>query len=427
MSEAAEEFGGVGAVVIGGDYQGLGVVRSLGRYGIPIFVLDDEPSIARFSRYTTKSLRVPTLRERKDIVDTLLAVGREFRLDGWVLFPTRDEIVAAIAQDRQVLSEIFRVPTPDWDTVRPAWDKRLTYELAGKLGIPAPKTRLAHDVDSLRTIDLTPPLAVKPAIKEHFIYETRLKAVGAETPEALESVFRQVSTIIPPEEAMIQELIPGGGEHQFSYCAFFKDGKAIGKMVVSRARQRPTFFGRSSTYVLTVDMPILEEPSRAFSRGHRLLRSCRDGVQVRRPRWALQAPRRQFEDVGLPLSGNVRWSRLRISLVSRSAWSSGRGVQSAGRCPVASAGDRCSNVDRRVASGEPTLAPLPAEPVQLRYGGCLLSYRSEARTCRSDAASSPGSNEKCSQLERAEVSSRAQVLIVGAGPSRTGHCGIPEG
>ena len=32
----------VGAVVIGGDYQGLGIVRSLGRQGVPVCVVDDE-------------------------------------------------------------------------------------------------------------------------------------------------------------------------------------------------------------------------------------------------------------------------------------------------------------------------------------------------------------------------------------------------
>ena len=49
--------GRVGAVVCGGDYQGLGIVRSLGRRGIPVCVIDDERSIARFSRYTTSSVR----------------------------------------------------------------------------------------------------------------------------------------------------------------------------------------------------------------------------------------------------------------------------------------------------------------------------------------------------------------------------------
>ena len=32
----------VGAVVVGGDYQGLGIVRSLGRRGIPVCIVDDE-------------------------------------------------------------------------------------------------------------------------------------------------------------------------------------------------------------------------------------------------------------------------------------------------------------------------------------------------------------------------------------------------
>ncbi len=35
-------------------------------------------------------------------------------------------------------------------------------------------------------------------------------------------------------------------------------------MLVRRARQRPPLFGRSSTYVETVDMPQLEEPSERF-------------------------------------------------------------------------------------------------------------------------------------------------------------------
>jgi predicted ATP-grasp superfamily ATP-dependent carboligase len=40
-----------GAVVIGGDYQGLGIARSLGRRGVPVFVIDSEPSIAPLSRF----------------------------------------------------------------------------------------------------------------------------------------------------------------------------------------------------------------------------------------------------------------------------------------------------------------------------------------------------------------------------------------
>ena len=55
-----------GAVVVGGDYQGLGIVRSLGRQQIPVCVIDDEKSITRFSRYTTHSVTVPSLREERN-------------------------------------------------------------------------------------------------------------------------------------------------------------------------------------------------------------------------------------------------------------------------------------------------------------------------------------------------------------------------
>jgi predicted ATP-grasp superfamily ATP-dependent carboligase len=254
----------VGAVVVGGDYQGLGVVRSLGRHGIPVYVIDDEPSISRYSRYATKSFRVPELRVSARIVETVMDIGRRFGLDGWVLYPTRDEIVAAFAQHKQELSKIFRVPTPGWESVRPAWDKRLTYELAARLGIPAPETHVVSDLAELRSLDLRLPVALKPAIKEHFIYVTKVKALRADTAAELDAVFRQTCNVIPVEEVMVQELIPGDGECQFSYCGFFKEGKPLAKMLVRRARQRPAVFGRSSTYVETVDMPELEEPSERF-------------------------------------------------------------------------------------------------------------------------------------------------------------------
>lgn len=72
---------------MGGDYQGLGIVRSLGRRQIPVCVIDDETSISRFSRYTTHSVVVPSLREEQEAVDAVLAIGQRLGLEGWVLYP----------------------------------------------------------------------------------------------------------------------------------------------------------------------------------------------------------------------------------------------------------------------------------------------------------------------------------------------------
>ncbi|MGD1026048.1 MAG: hypothetical protein ABR880_24985 [Candidatus Sulfotelmatobacter sp.] len=266
---AAQEFDQtVGAIVIGGDYQGLGIVRSLGRKGIPVCVVDDELSISRYSRYCTKFVKLENLRDGRLAVDSLLELGKRLRLDGWVLYPTREELVAALSRYRAELSEMFRVPTPDWESVKWAWDKRNTYSLARELKIPTPVTH--YYLENLRELDqlenLTPPFAVKPAIKEHFFYATKAKAWLANSHDELRILFQKAAEHAPCEEIMVQELIPGGGSQQYSYCAFFRDGEAVGKMVVRRRRQHPLQFGRASTYVETLDIPILEELSERFLR-----------------------------------------------------------------------------------------------------------------------------------------------------------------
>ncbi len=263
--DAAEPV--VGALVVSGDYQGLGIVRSLGRRGVPVCVVDDEISISRFSKYCTHFVRVADLRNERKAVDALIEVGERLGLQGWVLYPTREELVAAFSRNRPQLTKLFRVPTPEWSSVQWAWDKRNTYRLATELGIPTPATHYPENIDQLAELDgLTPPFAVKPAIKEHFIYATKAKAWRANTHADLKILFQKASELVGPGEVMVQELIPGGGTQQFAYCAFFRDGEAIGKMVVQRRRQHPLEFGKASTYVETVDVPILEELSERFLR-----------------------------------------------------------------------------------------------------------------------------------------------------------------
>jgi D-aspartate ligase len=236
-------------------------VRSLGRHGIPVCVVDDEQSISRFSRYCTFSVRVPDLREEARTVEALLEVGERFGLTGWVLFATRDEIVAAISRCSDVLANRYRVPVTRWDAIRYAWDKRNLYGLGEELGIPVPRTWRATTLEELDALDLEFPVAVKPAIKERFIYETKAKAWRANTRAELRELYQKAATIIDPGEILLQDLIPGDGRHQYAYCSFYKHGRSIGSMTARRRRQHPPEFGRASTFVETVDVPALEEYS----------------------------------------------------------------------------------------------------------------------------------------------------------------------
>src|ERR1700686_185045 len=183
----------VGALVIGGEHPGLGIARSLGRRGIPVYVLDDQHSISKFARYATRGIRVSDLRDEQKTVDTVLEVGQRLGLKDWVLFPTRDEAVAAFSRHRSRLAEFFRVTTPDWDCVRWAWDKINTHILAKELGIPAPETWNPRNLEELSALYSRLPWALKPGVKETFFYAPGAKAWRADTPEQLNELFLKAS------------------------------------------------------------------------------------------------------------------------------------------------------------------------------------------------------------------------------------------
>lgn len=258
--------GQVGAIIIGGEHPGLGIARSLGRRGVPICVIDDQHSVSEFSKYVSKVVRVKDLRDENQTVENVLEVGQRYGMKGWVLFPTRDETVVAFSRHRDRLAEFFRVTTPGWSTVKWAWDKKNTYDRAVELGIPVPNTYNPRTEGELSRLYSRLPLAIKPAIKENFFYATGAKAWRAETPAQLHDLFLKAIRQITPEEVLIQEIIPGNGERQYSYCAFFRDGKAHSTLIAKRMRQHPREFGRAATYVETIDFPEIEELSERFLR-----------------------------------------------------------------------------------------------------------------------------------------------------------------
>ncbi len=260
----SSDHGQVGAFVIGGEHPGLGVARSLGSRGIPVCVLDDQHCISKFSRFATRVIKTEDLRDDRRTIDAVLEAGRRFNLKGWVLFPTRDETVAAFSRHRDELSEFFRVTTPNWDSIRWAWDKKNTYELATRLNIPCPMTFSPKSPDELDRLESMLPLAIKPAVKENFFYATGAKAWRAETMDELRSIYAKALQYIRSEEILIQQIIPGDGQRQVSYCAFFRDGATHSSLTARRTRQHPREFGRAATYVETIDLPEIEEPSERF-------------------------------------------------------------------------------------------------------------------------------------------------------------------
>lgn len=243
-----------GAVVIGGNYRSLGVVRSLGRHGIPAWVLKDEHRIASASRYACHSECWPASSEVEQR-NYLLELGNRHQLDGWALFPTTDESAALLARHHTALAEQFRLTTPKWEVMRWAYDKRLTYRLAADLQIDHPWTWYPTSREAVEQLECTYPVILKPAIKESINRLTIDKAWSITDHQSLLTRYDQACELVEPSVIMVQEMIPGNGESQFSYAALCVDGRPLVSLVARRTRQYPLDFGRASTFVETVDQP----------------------------------------------------------------------------------------------------------------------------------------------------------------------------
>jgi len=254
----------IGAVVVGGDHPGLAIARSLGRRGIRVFVIDDQRCVSSWSRYVERVVRVEDILDERKTVDAVLQTGIRYNLRGWVLFPTRDEHVAAFSRYRSRLTDFYRVTTGEWESIEWAWDKTKTYELAESLGIPCPKTFNLKDARELPSLYSHLPLAIKPAIKENFFYATGAKAWRANSPDELHALYEKAASQIKAEEILIQEIVPGSGQEQFSYCAYVQNGKPHSTLTARRLRQHPYEFGRAATYVETIEAPEVEELSERF-------------------------------------------------------------------------------------------------------------------------------------------------------------------
>lgn len=251
-----------GALVLGSDYRGLAVVRSLGRRGIPVWVLcEGDDVLGAKSRYTTKQLPLAGENDAERC-SFLLQLAAKHGLDGWALFPTSDEAAAMIGRAHERLQERFILTSPPWSVLRWAYDKRLTNRLAESLQMPHPHTWAAESAAEAADLDLEFPVIIKPAIKEELNQLTAAKAWRVDDRGQLRERFAEAARLVEPSLLMIQELIPGAGESQFSYAALCDRGRPLASAVARRTRQYPADFGRASTFVETIEpRPEIVEPS----------------------------------------------------------------------------------------------------------------------------------------------------------------------
>jgi D-aspartate ligase len=152
------------AVVLGGGLGGLGVVRSLARGGMPIFVVDKghgcPAAWSRFARF----VNLPGVGGGdlvKELINLSIRIGERP-----VLILTTDADANTVSAFRNELEPFFRFSLPAPEMVRTLYDKAQFQLLAEREGLAVPRGVILTSPSEFPLIrTLTPPLAIKPADK----------------------------------------------------------------------------------------------------------------------------------------------------------------------------------------------------------------------------------------------------------------------
>jgi predicted ATP-grasp superfamily ATP-dependent carboligase len=220
----------------------LGIVRSLGRAGVPVIACDHDPqALGLRSRYVRPHLTRDPLADPEGFCADLAELGATLPERG-VLFCTHDEALAAIGPREEALARWFARPWSPWATLAPVLDKGAQHAAARRIGFPVPITvepRDERDVERAAH-ELRFPMILKP--REAPEFRRRFRAQVLECRDADE--LRANWELAAPYGPQISEVIPGGDECLWTLGSYRDaQGRPLASFTGRKLRQWPPRFG----------------------------------------------------------------------------------------------------------------------------------------------------------------------------------------
>jgi len=231
-------------IVFGGGSTGLGVIRSLGRRGVPVIAADyDKHSIAFSSKYVRERILLPGPEAPPGAILDLL-LEKSNRLKNSILIAASDHLLTALSQNKAELSRHYTVAVAGWDVIEKCLNKRMTYQVCVDAGVPTSRTFVPDSMDFLEKHrgEFQYPCILKPVFGHKFSNSFKVKAFKVNDFEELKSYYRLASDT--GNEMMIQEIIPGADDQLYTYYAY-RDlaGDTLAEFTCRKIRQTPPSFG----------------------------------------------------------------------------------------------------------------------------------------------------------------------------------------
>jgi predicted ATP-grasp superfamily ATP-dependent carboligase len=243
--------------VEGLDVSAYGITRSVGRYGVPVYALNDRlRDPLRYSRYLRKCFIYPddpdqprayagdSVGNEEVVSKLLLEWGSQFRQKP-ALFATSDWFARLLSSKQQALSGKFLFHWVPPDLFNTIVDKGRMVAFCQRAGVNVPRTHITGPDDDMEAVtsSFVYPCIIKPVHRytAGFPVETAKVLIAQNAQEALRffSKYPQLKG-----GTLMQELIEGGDDQVFQCTALINTaGELAAYSTVRKLRQYPPGFG----------------------------------------------------------------------------------------------------------------------------------------------------------------------------------------
>jgi D-aspartate ligase len=211
------------AVLLGGN-QGtaISVARSLGKAGVPVYLLADSRAPERYSRYCTY-LPIPREQNAAEAWAEFLLGPESDDLRGSALLACSDAGIELLLGHREALLKKYLLDISDRDVQARFLNKLATYELAAAAGIPTPRYWRAESLEEVHAheAEYPYPLLVKPLLSHRFAAVFSQKFLVAQDFDELLRHYEAVR--LYGVEVLLLEKIPGPDDRLCSYFTYMDE------------------------------------------------------------------------------------------------------------------------------------------------------------------------------------------------------------
>lgn len=234
----------------------LNAVRALGECGVPVLLVTEEPDPPHaHSRHVTRHVALPGFTMDPEALLRLLRAEAAALPARPVVLPTADPDLHLLMRLRERLDDCCAVLAPERAMGETLADKIRFAELAERLALPVPATRIPDGAADVARVarSVTYPVIVKPANPAHWHPEevpgldASVKAIRVEDAAELEALGRRIADAGFP--FVVQEYIPGpDAAHVDLHALVARDGRPVATFTGRKHRLFPAHAG-AGTYV----------------------------------------------------------------------------------------------------------------------------------------------------------------------------------